>query len=810
MSVLKTPYLDEELPALERHLQDEPSFSKQYNSPFLENELFDENELDEMRESDAEWDDEEFEEAQGNDAYFEEDEYPLEEFEAESEDDIDYESYQNGHIDQEFLDDEDNSDSYIDDTDYEFMDEALGDEYDEGYDDYEVIDDSDYFNNETGDEIEEEGDADNMKDIFLDNHYEVEVEDDFHSEVPQINHNSSREGISSIAIQAVRQWDARRDRPHKWIGNIFGLVVHTTGGSLPGRAIKKGIYPTIQAMNWYTRNNKNKNFHGGCHYINGWQGMQGGDLLQIANEREKAWGVGMKEQRKSINNGRFERDLPEQLVRNWKNRWPSHNDSLALLPEGERGVNSCYVHVECTPVFYYLDKKPTISKEYPPMRLGLRFTRAQHDTIAYLACDIAIRNHWSLDEEWWRTSRLLGHEDISPITRKDKRGGWDPGYLRDKPYFDWDYVYNKIKEIKESGYKLPGQNPVRAHNNKWGDIVQKGKDILQSGKLIYIASAAISNGERDENKITNIVFYSKYPSKKNQKLGRNDPLIKDWVSIRSNVVRPLLSSLKKTRKQGSATASKKNRNVISPTKRKHLKVIKYQKHYMDSKPGALTKDREGMHSLPQVPKGRRDISGITFGAGIDLTTLVGAPKLRKRLAKKIAGNNKILLNWIIRVPKFRGEAARKWLRNHPMPGNGLNHEQLNELYRFGQEIFTIRAKRRLLGTAGGHNANPPLTLSQYNDLALNPTLAKSDFLLELLADLAWNSAHFAYKRQNTIARALTAENVRGDRYDKQIIRLGNLREFIERGNFGGIEGRWRRLGWIDAKITQLRKDQSIR
>jgi hypothetical protein len=82
-----------------------------------------------------------------------------------------------------------------------------------------------------------------------------------------------------------------------------------------------------------------------------------------------------------------------------------------------------------------------------PLRPGLRFTKAQHDSVARLAVDVARRNHWPANEEWWRSPRLLGHEDLTPITRKDSKGGWDPGYLRERPYFDWDYVYTEIQRL---------------------------------------------------------------------------------------------------------------------------------------------------------------------------------------------------------------------------------------------------------------------------------------------------------------------------------------------------------------------------
>jgi N-acetyl-anhydromuramyl-L-alanine amidase AmpD len=97
------------------------------------------------------------------------------------------------------------------------------------------------------------------------------------------------------------------------------------------------------------------------------------------------------------------------------------------------------------------------------MRPGLRFTKAQHETIARLAWDIAHRNAWPSNERWWRSPRLLGHEDITPLSRHDKNGGWDPGALREKPFFDWKYVYDYLEGLR-SGDIAASISPSDAGN----------------------------------------------------------------------------------------------------------------------------------------------------------------------------------------------------------------------------------------------------------------------------------------------------------------------------------------------------------
>jgi hypothetical protein len=253
-------------------------------------------------------------------------------------------------------------------------------------------------------------------------------------------------GVSHLAVSSIKEWGVQNNRPKEWQDRVYGLVVHTSGSGIPDKATRKGISPTKYAVDHYKGSR-------GCHYVNGWGGIDGRELVQIANERFLAYGVGMtnkvdpsKDQVRSIKLGRFEKDLTPILVRLWRKRWPNYKHSLELLP-GAKTANSCYVHVECPPCVYDRVKEPGLIIGAQPIRPGLRFTKAQHDAVAHLAVDIARRNGWPVHQAWWRTPRLLGHEDLTPISRHDRGGCWDPGYLREKPYFDWDYVYGIIEQI---------------------------------------------------------------------------------------------------------------------------------------------------------------------------------------------------------------------------------------------------------------------------------------------------------------------------------------------------------------------------
>ncbi len=348
-------------------------------------------------------------------------------------------------------------------------------------------------------------------------------------------------GVSSVAIPADAQWNAK-DRPKDWQGRVYGLVVHTTGGGLPAKALANGVYHTVQAVRYYSQSH-------GCHYVNGWRGSDGGDLLQMANESEQANGVGIsnaqdpsKDQRRSVEAGRFEADLPEVVVRLWRERWPGVETSLDLLP-GTQTANSCYVHVECVPCVYHAGN--TLRTDAEPLADGLRFTKAQHDTVALLAVDLSRRNGWPIDEEWWRTPRLLGHEDLTPIARFDKNGCWDPGFIREEPYFDWNYVYEQIAAIQGGDPSAPALPDIAAALGSafagMGDLFERFWELLRQGQESAAIAEAKAGGITDVNELTNLVFFARHPEMNGRRIETHETALADeWLDIRENVVKPAL------------------------------------------------------------------------------------------------------------------------------------------------------------------------------------------------------------------------------------------------------------------------------
>jgi len=259
-------------------------------------------------------------------------------------------------------------------------------------------------------------------------------------------------GESVYAIRAPHM-HTNKLRPEQFRDKEWGFVIHTTGSGLPEKARRLGVNPTVIAADMYFKSR-------GPHYVCGWGGYEAGDLLQVANERIQSNGVGTTEKRNKKTGklekkgqrqseqgkygGHWTKDLPASLVKRWKAAHPGYDSPLGLLPKGARkSVTSCCIQMEMPPCIFWVGKKKVVGAE--PMRPGLKFTEAQHDTAAFLAVDIAHRKKWP--DGWWLTPRLGGHEDFTPISRSNSGGGWDPGGLRAKPFFDWEYVRNVIIDI---------------------------------------------------------------------------------------------------------------------------------------------------------------------------------------------------------------------------------------------------------------------------------------------------------------------------------------------------------------------------
>ena len=89
----------------------------------------------------------------------------------------------------------------------------------------------------------------------------------------------------------------------------------------------------------------------------------------------------------------------------------------------------------------------------------------------------------------------------------------------------------------------PSATPTPLPSN--GALIQRIQNALASGQWSLALSLTVSSGNRDENKLTNMIFFARHPELKGQKLVRTEPgfkqLSREWLDIRDTIVRPFLA-----------------------------------------------------------------------------------------------------------------------------------------------------------------------------------------------------------------------------------------------------------------------------
>lgn len=73
-------------------------------------------------------------------------------------------------------------------------------------------------------------------------------------------------------------------------------------------------------------------------------------------------------------------------------------------------------------------------------------------------------------------------------------------------------------------------------------IYSKIRNALRKGYVYSALRLAITSGQRDENKLTNLIFFSRHPElPKGYKIKKRERrLAKEWIHLRNKVVRPML------------------------------------------------------------------------------------------------------------------------------------------------------------------------------------------------------------------------------------------------------------------------------
>lgn len=220
------------------------------------------------------------------------------------------------------------------------------------------------------------------------------------------------DGWSRLATRAAHPRDVTNR------STVWGITLHTTGSGVAREAKKDGIAPLEWAVAYYCDPDSYA-----AHYVIDHDGT----VVQIANEWERMSHVGLDAaEREKYLSGAWEKVNPTTTAL-WEKAWPGYQSPSHLYPG--KSVNAVYVGVELI---------PTTGTSAKPWKPGLTFTQFQHTACLHLCADVARRH--SFPAGWGKTGRLVGHEDVNPLDRQDRGGGWDPGFLRAVPRFDFGWL----------------------------------------------------------------------------------------------------------------------------------------------------------------------------------------------------------------------------------------------------------------------------------------------------------------------------------------------------------------------------------
>jgi hypothetical protein len=204
---------------------------------------------------------------------------------------------------------------------------------------------------------------------------------------------------------------------------VRGVCVHTTGSGPARKAPQRRTTPLRLALDYYLRGGG-----GFPHYVVDYDGT----IHATCDEREVAshagWaGIGGRT--------RWARwTAPAWWSRVWGplgKRTPAD-----LVPAPARSPNDIFIGIEML-----ADAS------------GWGFRPAQYQALANLIVDIARRHGLRITGA--PSPELLGHEDVDPISRSQRAGGWDPGAHRTDPRFSWQTVW----QLMHGGSPPPAPAP---------------------------------------------------------------------------------------------------------------------------------------------------------------------------------------------------------------------------------------------------------------------------------------------------------------------------------------------------------------
>jgi hypothetical protein len=292
---------------------------------------------------------------------------------------------------------------------------------------------------------------------------------------------------------------------------IYGVCVHTTGSGPATKAKGRSTTPLQIALDYYV--------HGGegfPHYVIDYDGT----IHAICDEGHVAWHAGW------FARGGKQRWASWSAPAWWSSVWRQWNVATpaGLLPQQATDPNSAYIGVELL-----------------GDTSGWGFTNAQYDGLARLVVDVFRRQGVPLSEP--PNPRLLGHEDLEPVDRANADGGWDPGAHRRMPKFSWAALWSGIRARGATG-TVAQVTPVAPVAPVAPIAPVPGPAALASALGAAEAAAAFAGGERDADRLTDIVFHARHRERGGRPIAPSETkLVQEWLRIRDTVVLPVLRTV---------------------------------------------------------------------------------------------------------------------------------------------------------------------------------------------------------------------------------------------------------------------------
>lgn len=260
----------------------------------------------------------------------------------------------------------------------------------------------------------------------------------------------------------VTPWDDTPRKSRKKT-KVYGVCIHATGKTRPGKGIRRGLDPNAYTAEYYDERGNafpndmvtwvywkdaraladdpdQRRYPPLCHWDDDYP-----DIVTIAPWWVRCWAHGLNPEARRIyrllgkggvaiwdhwvkhkKDGFIDLGEVQEEYDWWGERWPDAGNPLQLFPGNDPNLRLLGIEV-VVPVRVTEDGM-----------IRLPFTRRQHDVAAWRAVQMFREHQLPYDEV---RQRCLGHEDIHPITRTDRHGPWDPGAGK---WWNWAWFYESF------------------------------------------------------------------------------------------------------------------------------------------------------------------------------------------------------------------------------------------------------------------------------------------------------------------------------------------------------------------------------